>query len=445
MNKPKRLFLLLLVSMVTLAAQSQVRLGLFGGPHSSSVLEQNSIPGWDTTTKKHYSNSSGVHIGVLLDVPLGKNFYLQPGVGYTSKGNKYAINNDSAHSLLTDTVFYSKTLSINYIEIPLYLTYKLPLSASHKSSFFISAGPYFGFYYNGNTSTQSKIYSTSTYTNTTVNLPVGKGVEQYRTSDMGVNARAGFELGSFVLNGYFSRGLTSFYTASYSGTFQHQAVGASIGFWLSKTEARVPKPKDTDKDGIPDNQDLCPRQPGIAKYNGCPIPDTDHDGINDEQDSCKNIPGVAKYHGCPIPDTDGDGINDGDEVNGTGRACTTAATPVCYHTNPLLADTDNDGVWDYTEVRTGSDPTNAASLNLAAAMDSVTVSPASFTMIVNSLTNLASVQLTVTGHLIDNRTIDLTSTTRGTNYTSSDLGICNFGIPDGRVFASTAGSCTITI
>ncbi len=104
--------------MVALAAQSQVRLGLFGGPHTSTVLEQNSIPGWDTTTKKHYSGSSGVHIGVLVDVPLGKNFYLQPGVGYISKGNKYAINNDSSHSVQTDTVFYTKTLSINYIEIP---------------------------------------------------------------------------------------------------------------------------------------------------------------------------------------------------------------------------------------------------------------------------------------------------------------------------------------
>ncbi len=222
---------------------------------------------------------------------------------------------------------------------PLYLTYKVPLSASHKSSFFISAGPYFGFYYNGKTSTQSKIYTTSTYTNTTVNLPVGKGVQQYRTSDMGINARAGFELGSFVLNGYFSRGLTSFYTASYSGTFQHQVVGASIGFWLTKTEVRVPKPKDTDKDGIPDNQDLCPRQPGIAKYNGCPIPDTDHDGINDEQDSCKNIPGVAKYHGCPIPDTDGDGINDEQD------SCKTVPGVAKYHGCPI-PDRDHDGVND---------------------------------------------------------------------------------------------------
>lgn len=31
-------------------------------------------------------------------------------------------------------------------------------------------------------------------------------------------------------------------------------------------------PKDTDKDGIPDKFDLCPTQPGLAQYGGCPPP-----------------------------------------------------------------------------------------------------------------------------------------------------------------------------
>ncbi len=67
---------------------------------------------------------------------------------------------------------------------------------------------------------------------------------------------------------------------------------------------------DSDKDGINDEQDKCPQVPGLAKYEGCPIPDTDKDGINDEEDKCPQVPGLARYQGCPIPDTDGDGIND---------------------------------------------------------------------------------------------------------------------------------------
>ncbi len=67
---------------------------------------------------------------------------------------------------------------------------------------------------------------------------------------------------------------------------------------------------DTDKDGINDEEDKCPTVPGVARYQGCPIPDTDKDGINDEEDKCPTVPGLARYQGCPIPDTDGDGVND---------------------------------------------------------------------------------------------------------------------------------------
>jgi len=67
---------------------------------------------------------------------------------------------------------------------------------------------------------------------------------------------------------------------------------------------------DTDGDGIIDKDDKCPNEKGLIKYLGCPIPDTDKDGINDEEDKCKDVAGLARYQGCPVPDTDKDGIND---------------------------------------------------------------------------------------------------------------------------------------
>ncbi len=67
---------------------------------------------------------------------------------------------------------------------------------------------------------------------------------------------------------------------------------------------------DTDGDGIKDDVDKCPTVPGVVAYEGCPVPDTDNDGIKDDMDKCPTVPGIAKYEGCPIPDTDGDGIND---------------------------------------------------------------------------------------------------------------------------------------
>jgi outer membrane protein OmpA-like peptidoglycan-associated protein len=93
---------------------------------------------------------------------------------------------------------------------------------------------------------------------------------------------------------------------------------------------------DTDKDGINDEMDKCPTVPGIAKYQGCPIPDTDKDGINDEEDKCPTVPGIAKYHGCPIPDTDGDGIND--EMDKCPNEAGVAAYQGCPDLTPVLGD-----------------------------------------------------------------------------------------------------------
>lgn len=84
---------------------------------------------------------------------------------------------------------------------------------------------------------------------------------------------------------------------------------------------------DTDGDGINDENDKCPTEKGLAKYSGCPIPDADKDGINDEEDKCPNVPGVARYNGCPIPDTDGDGINDEEDKCPTEKG--TAANSGC--------------------------------------------------------------------------------------------------------------------
>ena len=90
---------------------------------------------------------------------------------------------------------------------------------------------------------------------------------------------------------------------------------------------------DTDGDGVPDKDDSCPTTAGMAEFNGCA--DTDGDGIADPNDKCPNVAGLAKFGGCP--DTDGDGIEDAKdacpEVPGLRRfrGC---------------ADTDGDGIAD---------------------------------------------------------------------------------------------------
>ena len=65
---------------------------------------------------------------------------------------------------------------------------------------------------------------------------------------------------------------------------------------------------DTDKDGIVDSEDNCPKTAGIIRFGGCP--DTDGDEIMDLEDRCPNQAGLLINGGCPFVDTDGDGIQD---------------------------------------------------------------------------------------------------------------------------------------
>jgi hypothetical protein len=77
-------------------------------------------------------------------------------------------------------------------------------------------------------------------------------------------------------------------------------------------------PPDSDEDGVPDEQDLCPLEPedldGYEDSDGCPEPDNDFDGILDAVDECpldkEDRDGFEDEDGCPEYDNDKDGFSD---------------------------------------------------------------------------------------------------------------------------------------
>ncbi|PYR74373.1 MAG: hypothetical protein DMF87_22970 [Acidobacteria bacterium] len=205
-----------------------------------------------------------------------------------------------------------------------------------------------------------------------------------------------------------------------SGTVLIQATHEGASGLLSVQAALSGAPHG----GIPDSwaiaNGLNPNDPVM------PFEDPDRDGLTNLEEFQN---GTDPHN----PDVDGDGLKDGDEVH-------------IHHTSPLLADTDGDGIPDGVEIQTATNPLDPASFDLSTALATFTVTPASFVLDFNTIVGVASQQLAVKGTLIDNKTtLDLTSTSKGTNYVSSDLTICNFGVPDGNVFAGNNGSCTITI
>jgi flagellar motor protein MotB len=107
----------------------------------------------------------------------------------------------------------------------------------------------------------------------------------------------------------------------------HLVVGAGAGLLagIGTPDFRVllgvrwmPRIRDRDGDGIPDEKDRCPDQAedkdGFEDADGCPDPDNDKDGIPDTEDKCPNEPEdmdqFEDSDGCPDPDNDKDGIPD---------------------------------------------------------------------------------------------------------------------------------------
>jgi len=110
--------------------------------------------------------------------------------------------------------------------------------------------------------------------------------------------------------------------------------------------------KDTDGDGINDDEDECPMVPGLKEFNGCP--DTDGDGIEDAKDECPEVAGSADFNGCP--DSDGDGVEDRKDE------CPKRKGPMELNGCP---DRDKDGVADKDDAC----PTEAGDPNLGGCPD----------------------------------------------------------------------------
>jgi outer membrane protein OmpA-like peptidoglycan-associated protein len=101
---------------------------------------------------------------------------------------------------------------------------------------------------------------------------------------------------------------------------RHDAFRVFFGLsWAPAEKGAVsPNAVDSDNDGVPDSQDLCPTQPedhdGFQDEDGCPDLDNDGDGIPDRVDLCPNEAedrdGYQDNDGCPDTDNDGDGVPD---------------------------------------------------------------------------------------------------------------------------------------
>jgi 1A family penicillin-binding protein len=111
------------------------------------------------------------------------------------------------------------------------------------------------------------------------------------------------------------------------GSYEEFFINGTVPSKSCKSEQKEPDPtpvvkKDTDGDGVLDENDKCPSVGGTVGSDGCPktdpsaTTDTDGDGVVDSKDKCANTPANTEVdnQGCPVDeepaDADGDGVAD---------------------------------------------------------------------------------------------------------------------------------------
>jgi len=128
----------------------------------------------------------------------------------------------------------------------------------------------------------------------------------------------GFGAGTRLSAGYGAPDVRVLATLGYAFSLRDTDPGAPSKRYVADDQVE-PTYSDRDKDGIPDDLDLCPDVPEDGKdpdpNDGCPAAaDRDGDGIPDDVDECpdepEDIDGLADHDGCPEDDFDTDGVPD---------------------------------------------------------------------------------------------------------------------------------------
>ena len=329
--KRKTLLLLTisLIIMATVFAQTnRVSGGISAGANYSYLKSSDEMTGYTYDWKWKWGGVGGIY----LNFPLSNSVSVQPSVLFSQMGSKY----NYAFSDSLGNYNYKSTQKLGYLSVP------VPLKINAGNSFAFLVGPQFDFLVGAKVKDQNDNTTDNKSGFKKFDFALTGGIQLMPNSPVSLTIR-----GMFGLTNLMETSSSPYSQSLVVGTLHNSAAQATLNFRLfggkqksvAVTTPEVPAILDSDGDGINDDVDKCPNTPGVAKYNGCPVPDTDKDGINDDEDKCPTVPGVAKYNGCPVPDSDNDGINDDNDK------CPTVPGVERYQGCPV-PDSDNDGVND---------------------------------------------------------------------------------------------------
>ena len=186
----------------TLVAQSKTSFGIRAG------VNFHNLNGKDSEGDKLENKlKTGFNAGVNAEIPVGIDFYLQPGLLFSTKGAKAKVGDASTN--------------LAYVELPVNFIYKPELGTGRMV---LGFGPYLGYAINGK-------YKNGDVEN---DIEFGDQVSELKRFDAGANLLAGFEFSnklSFQLNA--GLGLLDIHNRPESdnkSTIKNTGFGVSLGY-----------------------------------------------------------------------------------------------------------------------------------------------------------------------------------------------------------------------
>lgn len=169
----------------------------------------------------------GTEVGVLVEGQISTSrWFYDAGLSFSRKGSKY----ETSDGLVQETGYNR----INYLEVPLSLKYKLPMS-NQPIKFYANAGLSVGLALTGNVEARQQ-QGSSVY-RLKEKIIFGTGNDAlFKKYDCGINFGLGFEMVDKVqIGGLYSLGLIDLYNENYQGAFRMQEPVKNRGWSLYLT------------------------------------------------------------------------------------------------------------------------------------------------------------------------------------------------------------------
>jgi len=189
----KKLLAVSLVVLFAISANAQFKLGITGG------LNMASMSGMDNT-----KSLLGFHAGLIADISLGP-LGVQPGVEFSQKGLK-ASEGDTK-------------LSLNYIDVPVNLLYKIGLPGA---KILLLAGPNFGYGLSGKWSGGGE----------SEDVKFGSEADQVKRMDLGLNLGGGVQFLKLQGTISYTLGLTNLSNVSGGDAVKNNVLKVSLAYFF---------------------------------------------------------------------------------------------------------------------------------------------------------------------------------------------------------------------